>query len=121
VFRSRDGGDLGLATARDRLWRPGQGRYCRSPLRGPEKKNFSGEFGEERTPWTGEAQISTARALPSSIPGPLGYAEAEPLALRVLAVRDSMADTLARKTVAQLVTLYEAWGKPDRAAEFQRR
>jgi hypothetical protein len=62
-----------------------------------------------------------SRPLPSSIPGPLGYAEAEPLALRVLAVRDSMADTLARKTVAQLVTLYEAWAKPARTAEFRRR
>ena len=49
------------------------------------------------------------------------YAEAEPLALRVLTVRDSMADTLAKKSVAQLVTLYEAWGKADRVAEFRRR
>ncbi len=49
------------------------------------------------------------------------YADAEPIALRVLAVRDSMADTLARQTAAQLVTLYERWGKPERAAEYLRR
>ena len=48
------------------------------------------------------------------------YADAEPIALRVLAVRDSMADTLARKTAAQLVALYEGWGKADRAAEYRR-
>jgi tetratricopeptide (TPR) repeat protein len=48
------------------------------------------------------------------------WADAEPLALRVLAIRDSMADTLSAKAAAQLVTLYEAWGKPERAAEYQR-
>jgi serine/threonine protein kinase/tetratricopeptide (TPR) repeat protein len=49
------------------------------------------------------------------------WSEAEPLALRVLAIRDSLADTLALQTVAQLVRLYERWGKPERAAEYQRR
>jgi serine/threonine protein kinase len=49
------------------------------------------------------------------------WAEAEPLALRVLAIRDSLADTLVRQTAAQLVTLYEGWGKPERAAEYRRR
>jgi serine/threonine-protein kinase len=49
------------------------------------------------------------------------FAEAEPLALRVLQVRDSLADTLVRQSAAQLVTLYEAWGKPDRAAAYRRK
>jgi hypothetical protein len=49
------------------------------------------------------------------------WSEAEPLALRVLAIRDSLADTLALQTVAQLVRLYEGWGKPERAAEYQKR
>jgi hypothetical protein len=49
------------------------------------------------------------------------YAEAEPLALRVLAVRDSAADTLARQALAQLVKLYQGWGKEDRAEEYRRR
>jgi tetratricopeptide (TPR) repeat protein len=48
------------------------------------------------------------------------YADAEPIALRVLTVRDSMADTLARQTAAQLVRLYEGWGKPERAAKYRR-
>ena len=47
------------------------------------------------------------------------WAEAEPIALRLLAIRDSLADTLARQTAEQLVTLYEGWGKPDRAAEYR--
>ena len=46
------------------------------------------------------------------------WAEAEPVALRVLAIRDSLADTLARQSAGQLATLYEGWGKPGRAAEY---
>jgi len=49
------------------------------------------------------------------------WAEAEPIALRVLAVRDSMADTSARQMAAQLAILYEGLGKPDQAAEYRRR
>jgi eukaryotic-like serine/threonine-protein kinase len=49
------------------------------------------------------------------------WAEAEPLALRVLAIRDSLADTLARQSAAQLVALYEGWGKMEKAAEYRRR
>ena len=49
------------------------------------------------------------------------WAEAEPVALRVLAIRDSLADTLAQQTAKQLVTLYEGWGKPGRAAEYRQR
>jgi eukaryotic-like serine/threonine-protein kinase len=49
------------------------------------------------------------------------WAEAEPVALRVLAIRDSLADTLAGKAAAQLATLYDGWGKPERAAEYRRR
>ncbi|MFL5493824.1 MAG: tetratricopeptide repeat protein [Gemmatimonadales bacterium] len=48
------------------------------------------------------------------------YAEAEPVGLRVLAVRDSLADsTKAMESRAQLVKLYQEWGKPDRAAKFR--
>ncbi len=49
------------------------------------------------------------------------WGEAEPVALRVLAIRDSMADTLARQAAGQLAVLYEGWGKVDRAAEYRRR
>jgi tetratricopeptide (TPR) repeat protein len=49
------------------------------------------------------------------------WAEAEPIALRVLAIRDSLADTLSRQSAEQLVKLYQGWGKPDRAAEFRKR
>ena len=49
------------------------------------------------------------------------WAEAEPIALRVLAIRDSLADTLARRAAGQLAVLYQGWGKPDRAAEYRRR
>jgi serine/threonine protein kinase/tetratricopeptide (TPR) repeat protein len=46
------------------------------------------------------------------------WADAEPFALRVLAIRDSLADSLAGKAAAQLAALYEGWGKPARAAEY---
>ena len=49
------------------------------------------------------------------------WAEAEPLALRVLAIRDSLKDTLARQAAAQLATLYDGWGKQEQAAEYRRR
>jgi hypothetical protein len=49
------------------------------------------------------------------------WAEAEPLALRVLAIRDSMADTLAVKAAEQLAVLYEKWGKQERVAEYRQR
>ena len=49
------------------------------------------------------------------------WAEAEPLALRVLAIRDSLGDTLARESAAQLVKLYEGWGKLERAEEYRKR
>jgi tetratricopeptide (TPR) repeat protein len=49
------------------------------------------------------------------------WAEAEPLALRVLAIRDSLADTLAVKAAEQLAVLYERWGKRERVAEYRRR
>jgi tetratricopeptide (TPR) repeat protein len=50
------------------------------------------------------------------------YPQAEPLALRALAIQDSLADTTrAKQSVEQLVTLYVRWGKPDRAAEYRRR
>ena len=49
------------------------------------------------------------------------WAEAEPLALRVLAIRDSMADTLAGKAAAQLAVLYEGWGKRERVAAYRQR
>jgi eukaryotic-like serine/threonine-protein kinase len=49
------------------------------------------------------------------------WAEAEPIALRILALRDSMSDTLAVQSAAQLADLYEGWGKPAKAAEFRGR
>jgi len=49
------------------------------------------------------------------------WAEAEPIALRVPAIRDSLADTLSRQSAEQLVKLYQGWGKPDRAAAFRER
>jgi tetratricopeptide (TPR) repeat protein len=49
------------------------------------------------------------------------WAEAEPLALKVLQFRDSLGDTLAAAAAAQLDTLYTGWGKPERAAEYRRR
>ena len=52
---------------------------------------------------------------------PRRYEEAEPFALRVPAIRDSTADTLASKSAAQLAELYEGWGKPERAAEYRGR
>jgi hypothetical protein len=48
------------------------------------------------------------------------YAEAEPLALRVLAMRDSTRDTLAKVARAQVVKLYEGWGKVERAADYRK-
>ena len=47
------------------------------------------------------------------------WAEAEPLALRVLALQDSLQDTLARASARQLVTIYEGLGKPERAAQYR--
>jgi len=49
------------------------------------------------------------------------WAEAEPIALRVLAIRDSLADKSAGEAAAQLAALYQGRGKPDRAAEYRRR
>ncbi len=49
------------------------------------------------------------------------WAEAEPLAIRVLAIQDSLKDTLARVTAGQLAAIYEARGKADVAAEYLRR
>jgi tetratricopeptide (TPR) repeat protein len=49
------------------------------------------------------------------------WTEAEPLALRILAIHDSLADTLSRQSAAQLVKLYDGWGKPERAAAFRKR
>jgi tetratricopeptide (TPR) repeat protein len=49
------------------------------------------------------------------------WAEAEPLALRVLAIRDSLGDTLSRESAAQLVKLYEGWGKLERAEGYRKR
>ncbi|HEY7481129.1 MAG TPA: serine/threonine-protein kinase [Gemmatimonadales bacterium] len=49
------------------------------------------------------------------------WVPAEPLALRVLAIRDSLKDPLARDAAAQLAELYKKWGRPERAAEYRRR
>jgi serine/threonine protein kinase/tetratricopeptide (TPR) repeat protein len=49
------------------------------------------------------------------------WKDAEPLALRVLAIQDSLQDTLARVTAGQLATIYEATGESRRAAEYRGR
>jgi tetratricopeptide (TPR) repeat protein len=50
------------------------------------------------------------------------WAEAEPLALRVLAIQDSTGDTLAaRGSAAQLAEIYRGKGRYDLAAEYRRR
>jgi hypothetical protein len=52
------------------------------------------------------------------------FQEAEPFALRVLAIRDSVngpADADTRESVAQRATLYERWGRPEPAAEYRQR
>jgi tetratricopeptide (TPR) repeat protein len=64
--------------------------------------------------------VKVAPVLVSLLTEQRRYAEAEPFALRVLAIRDSTADSLAGKAAAQLVALYEGWGKPERAAEYRR-
>ena len=55
-------------------------------------------------------EARTRTGVPAARPAPLG--RGEPVALRVLAIRDSLADTLAQQTAKQLVTLYEGWGSP---------
>jgi eukaryotic-like serine/threonine-protein kinase len=49
------------------------------------------------------------------------WKEAEPLALKVLAIQDSLADTLARVTAGQLATIYDATGEPELAAGYRQR
>jgi len=39
----------------------------------------------------------------------------------VLAIRDSMGDTLARAAAETLAVLFEGWKKPERAAEYRAR
>jgi tetratricopeptide (TPR) repeat protein len=65
--------------------------------------------------------VKVAPVLVSLLTEQRRYADAEPFALRVLAIRDSLGDTLARKAAAQVVELYKGWGKPGRAAEYERR
>jgi hypothetical protein len=47
--------------------------------------------------------------------------QAEPLALRVLAIQDSLKDTLARASAEQLVKIYEGTGRHDLAAKYLKR
>jgi hypothetical protein len=50
------------------------------------------------------------------------FEEAEPLALRALAIRDSTsgpADADTRQSMDQVIKLYQAWGKPERAAKYR--
>ena len=49
------------------------------------------------------------------------WKEAEPLALRVLAIQDSLQDTLARVTAGQLATIYDATGRKERAEQYRAR
>ena len=47
--------------------------------------------------------------------------QAEPLALRVLAIQDSLKDTLARASAEQLAKIYEGTGRHDLAAKYLKR
>jgi len=50
------------------------------------------------------------------------FGEAEPLALRALAIRDSAsgpADADTRQSTDQVIKLYQAWGKPEWAAKYR--
>ena len=47
------------------------------------------------------------------------WKEAEPLALRVLAIQDSLKDTLARVTAGHLATIYGATGQSEQAARYR--
>ena len=49
------------------------------------------------------------------------WKEAEPLAVRVHAILDSLGDTLSRVTARHLVQIYDATGQPGRAAEYRSR
>jgi eukaryotic-like serine/threonine-protein kinase len=49
------------------------------------------------------------------------WKDAEPLALRVLAIQDSLKDTLARITAGHLATIYGATGRPELAARSRQR
>jgi hypothetical protein len=49
------------------------------------------------------------------------WKEAEPLALRVFAVQDSLKDTLARVTSGYLATIYGATGRAELAARSRQR
>ena len=48
-------------------------------------------------------------------------AEAEPPALRVFAIQDSLKDSLARVTAGQLAAIYEATGRRERAEQWRGR
>ncbi len=47
------------------------------------------------------------------------WKEAEPLALRVFAIQDSLKDTLARVTAGHLATIYGATGQSEQAARYR--
>jgi hypothetical protein len=49
------------------------------------------------------------------------WKEAEPLALRVFAIQDSLKDTLALVTAQHLATIYGGLGKAEDAAGYRRR
>ena len=49
------------------------------------------------------------------------WKDAEPLALRVFAVQDSLKDTLSLTTAQHLATIYDGLGKVEVAAEYRRR
>jgi hypothetical protein len=49
------------------------------------------------------------------------WKDAEPLALRVFAIQDSLQDTLARVTAGHLATIYDATGRKERAEQYRAR
>jgi eukaryotic-like serine/threonine-protein kinase len=49
------------------------------------------------------------------------WKDAEPLALRVFTIQDSLQDTLARLTAGHLATIYDATGREQRAEQYRAR
>jgi hypothetical protein len=49
------------------------------------------------------------------------WKDAEPLALRVFTIQDSLQDTLARVTAGDLARIYEATGRKERAEQYRAR
>jgi hypothetical protein len=65
--------------------------------------------------------VRFGRVLVSLLVDQRRWKEAEPLALRVLTVQDSLKDTLARVTATNLAKIYAATGRTERAEHYRTR